>query len=116
MNDRETNEARGGIGGCAKGVLLTISALLLLAVLAWTIDSPPASAQPNGAGVGVKDYGPASQRAAMLKAQKRTNELLEELVGLLKEGKAKVQVVEPEKPAQPKPSKGGSRVIFPGKK
>ncbi len=113
MNDRETNEARGGIRGCAKGVLLTISALLVLAVAAWTMDSPPASAQSNGAGV--KDYGPASQRAELLKAQKRTNELLEELVSLLKEGKAKVQVVKPEDPPKPKPSKGGSRVIFPGK-
>ncbi len=74
-------------------VLTTIAALLTLHLVALWAVLPPMSPQAEAA---EEFLNSAGQRAAMIEAQRATNARLDELVGLLKTGEAKVRLVDAE--------------------
>lgn len=78
--------------------LTAIAGLLVLLIVGLWADSTPGTSRATAA----EPFLDASkQRAMMVQAQEQTNAKLDELIGLLKSGDARVQISEPKaKPAK----------------
>ncbi len=108
--ERRQRDIRVHVDGYTRLCLTMIAMLMTLIVIGLWSDTMPTPEQARAQGIRGKTFIDSSaQRVAAIKEQKITNEKLTELIGLLRSGAVKVQIVED------KNAKKGVRVVGKGK-